>query len=414
MLQNNSDNAGIENYFANPRNPGGLTSNVAVLAKGSEKSVDSVKKWMQSSDSLNLFKDRRKHYSKEAVSGVSGTFDLWQADLLDVSNWSAENNGIHFLLVCIDVFSKYIFVVPVENKGGQTMRIAFERIFDEAARKQYAVEIRKRLVPIKIQTDKGLEFRNTAVQKLFQQKDIEWYATQGEAKASVVERVNRTLRMRIARYQHINNTLRYVDALSDIVHGYNATPHSTTKITPDAVQTSDTHDKEVWGELNGAIYRDLKLLCCDGAHDQRLNAKVYGKGKFKVGDYVRISRVKHVFEKGYTPNWSEEVMRISEVKVYPADASTDVMPVYKIVDLQNDPVEGRFYEEELQKVDYDPTREYKIEKVLKTRTVGGKKQYFVKWLGWPDKFNSWVSGIKDIGSGTTTKSNIPTSTAVER
>jgi hypothetical protein len=36
---------------------------------------------------------------------------------------------------------------------------------------------------------------------------------------------------------------------------------------------------------------------------------------------------------------------------------------------------------------------YEVEKVLKTRKCGGKVEYSVKWRGYPDKFNSWVTDV---------------------
>ena len=39
--------------------------------------------------------------------------------------------------------------------------------------------------------------------------------------------------------------------------------------------------------------------------------------KFKVGDHVRISKYKNIFTKGYTPNWSENVLVVSKFKNTP-------------------------------------------------------------------------------------------------
>ena len=36
--------------------------------------------------------------------------------------------------------------------------------------------------------------------------------------------------------------------------------------------------------------------------------------KFQVSDHVIISKYKSIFAKGYTPNWSEKVFMIKEVK----------------------------------------------------------------------------------------------------
>ena len=50
------------------------------------------------------------------------------------------------------------------------------------------------------------------------------------------------------------------------------------------------------------------------------------------------------FDKGYTPNWTEEVFLIDEIR--PTDPIT-----YKIKDLNGEEIKGSFYREELQKTD---------------------------------------------------------------
>ena len=84
-----------------------------------------------------------------------------------------------------------------------------------------------------------------------------------------------------------------------------------------------------------------------------------------------------MFEKGYTPNWSTEVFVINEV--IPSNP-----PTYRIKDLNNEEVKGRFYQPELLKTKHKD--EYLVEKVL--RKKGNK--LFVKWLGFDDSHNSWI------------------------
>ncbi|XP_043465747.1 uncharacterized protein LOC122500740 [Leptopilina heterotoma] len=101
------------------------------------------------------------------------------------------------------------------------------------------------------------------------------------------------------------------------------------------------------------------------------------RSKFKVGDRVGISKNKHIFEKGYTPNWTTEIFTNSQVK--------STKPVtYKLKDYQDQPIEGGFYEEEISKVKYSDI--YLIEKVLKNR----RDEVFVKWLGFDNSHNSWI------------------------
>ncbi|KAK3932721.1 Putative uncharacterized transposon-derived protein [Frankliniella fusca] len=104
------------------------------------------------------------------------------------------------------------------------------------------------------------------------------------------------------------------------------------------------------------------------------------KAKFQVGDYVRI-REKQTFEKGYTWNWSEEIFEI--VQVIP-----HTVPVYRIRDLDNDPIEGTFYEPELQKV--TKPEAYKIAYIVRSKGTKGKRQHLVHWRGYPVKSRSWI------------------------
>ena len=97
--------------------------------------------------------------------------------------------------------------------------------------------------------------------------------------------------------------------------------------------------------------------------------------KFKVGDHVRISEYKNIFAEGYTPNWSEEVFVIKEVK-------NTVLWTYAINDLNGEEITGTFYEKELQKID---KQEFRIEKVIRKK---GDKLY-VKLKGCDNSFNSY-------------------------
>ena len=242
-------------------------------------------------------------------------------------------------------------VVPLKNKTGPTLDEAFKVILTSGRK------------PEKIMTDQGTEFLNKHFRALMKEEDVELYNTYNETKASIVERLIRTLKTKMWRYFTAKKTMRYVDMLPDLVYSYNHSVHRSIKTKP--VDVTAENEKKVWHTL----YDD---------HNVVKNVKY----KFKIGDQVRISKMKRTFEKGYLPNFSKEIFTIS--KQIPRDP-----PVYKLKDLDGEELKGTFYEKELQKIIKEDDV-YEIEKILKKRGRGNNVHYLVKWLGYPNKFNSWV------------------------
>lgn len=222
-----------------------------------------------------------------------------------------------------------------------------------------------------LQTDRGKEFIGKPLQQFLKENDIQFrVATNPDVKAAVVERFNRTLKERMYRYFTFKNTKRYIDVLQPLVGAYNKTPHSTIKMPPAAVTL-----------YNADIAR--KNLVTRGQQRQ----PHHKQARFKVGQYVRISREKNVFEKGAEKSWSEEIFKITQV------LKRQALFIYELCDLDGEKIEGFFYPEELTLIHEKRVhnQEYKIDKILRSRGKGKKKQYLVSWLGYPDKFNSWIA-----------------------
>ena len=158
----------------------------------------------------------------------------------------------------------------------------------------------------------------------------------------------------------VQGNTQYLEMLPKISKEYNNSKHSSVKITP--VEASKKKNK---GIVYFNLYGDLEPLSF--------------KPKFRVGDKVRISTYKRkVFDKGYTPNWTEEIFIIDKIQY--------TNPItYKIKDLNNEGIKGSFYEPELLKAEQ---RVFRIDKVI--RRDYKKKQALVKWKGHSDDFNSWI------------------------
>ncbi|XP_065371819.1 uncharacterized protein LOC135963769 [Calliphora vicina] len=106
--------------------------------------------------------------------------------------------------------------------------------------------------------------------------------------------------------------------------------------------------------------------------------KIYKPSHLRVGDHVRISKYKNIFEKGYTPNWTTEIFTIRSIQ------NTNP-PTYILEDYEGNPIKGGFYKEEILRTSYPNS--YLIEKVLKTKA----NKVYVKWLGFSNQHNSWIN-----------------------
>ena len=191
------------------------------------------------------------------------------------------NHGFRYILNVIDVFSKFVWSVPIKDKTGKTITNTFQSIVKTSKRK-----------PNKLWVDNGSEFYNNVFQEWLVENEIKMYSTFNEGKAVVIERFNRTLKNKMYKYFTANNTYKYVDVLPDLINEYNNHKHSTIKMTP--TEASMKYNEKF---IQNDVYS--------------IDDKTIYKSKFKVGDRVRISKYKRaLFDKGYTPNWSEEVFVI--------------------------------------------------------------------------------------------------------
>jgi transposase InsO family protein len=93
--------------------------------------------------------------------------------------------------------------------------------------------------PEKIMTDQGTKFLNKHFRALIKEEDIELYNTYNETKASIVERLIRTLKTKMWRYFTAQKTMRYVDMLPDMVYSYNHSIHRSINTKPVDVTTEN-------------------------------------------------------------------------------------------------------------------------------------------------------------------------------
>ena len=302
-----------------------------------------------------LHKPVKRKFQRRHVNAFS-IDDVWGADLVDMREWEKQNKGYKYMLNVIDVLSKYAWSIPMKNKTGMTTLEAFRKIEKESGR-----------IPKHLWVDKGLEFYNKDVKSWLKENNIIIYSTYSEHKSVVVERFNRTLKETMWKRFTAENTRNWIDMLDTLIRKYNNRVHSTIGMNPIKASKKENEMKVLQNIIDKS--RTIPI----------------SKPKLKIGDRVRISRMKSTFEKGYLPNWSEELYLVDRVQ--------KTIPVtYKIKNLLDEEIEGSFYEQELQK---SLQEVYRVEKVIRKKKIHGVDHALVKWSGYNEKHNQWLP-VKDL------------------
>ncbi|CAB0039841.1 unnamed protein product [Trichogramma brassicae] len=249
-----------------------------------------------------LHRPARRNYPRRRVD-VRGLDETWQADLVEMIPYARENGGYKYLLTCIDIFSKYAWTVPVKSKTGKDIAEAMKSILSKGQR-----------VPKHLHTDRGKEFYNKDFEAVMNKYGIHLYSTYSNLKASIVERFNRTLKNIMWKQFSLQGNRKWPNIVSKLTSDYNERKHRTIGMAP--VRVTQKNEKDIlktrFAQRVGSVSR-----------------------KFKIGDKVRVSKAKHLFEKGYEPNWTTEIFTVRRV------ARTDPV-TYHLQDYLEQPISGCF------------------------------------------------------------------------
>ena len=300
-----------------------------------------------------LHKPLRHNFQKRYVF-VRNVDDVWAADLVDMKSLSSDNDGYNYILMVIDVFSKFGWARAIKTKSGKACKEALESIFEES--KKY---------PKKIWADHGTEFYNKDVKPLLKKYKITLYSTENEEKCSVVERWNRTIKTQLWKYFTANGTHKWIDVLQPLIDKYNSIRHRTIKMSPIDARKSSNYQQV----FNNLYFKKVAKFIPYAPK----------KPKFKVGEKVRLAVQKDKFEKSYIINWSDKIYTIKIIK--------NTLPITYIVQDDKKKIhKGSFYEQDLQRTKVD---EFRIEKIIDWKTENGKKYGLVKWMDYDNSYNSW-------------------------
>ena len=302
--------------------------------------------FLSTKDAYTLTKRTRRarHYNMTYVKKKRHNIQL---DVFYMQEFREQNDNICHILVGVDVWSRFMWACPLQStsadEGLRGTKIILEKV-DE--------------LPTNLTLDKGSEFVSNKYKKYIKSLNIRLFYT--NSKASIVERSILTLKRYIYRYIAESDQVRYIDKLQQFVSIYNNHFHRFLNMTPNQAEEKKNKKK------------------VKKAHDKRKNEmrKKRQKPRFKVGDKVRLSRIKNRMTRGFDNTHNYEVFQI-----YKVDLHLPIPRYYVKQSETNEKIYGCFYGNEIVLV-----RQHKFKIIiLKERKIKRKKEYFVKWKGYPGK-----------------------------
>jgi hypothetical protein len=314
-------------------------------------SRNEVKEWLSSQEPYTSHRSLKRKFLRPKVIAPYKYY-MMDFDTGYYEKYGNVNDGYKYFLIGIDILSHFVNVIPLKSLKADEVAKAMKNI----------LEINQ---PYIVRTDKGSEFVNTIMKRLLKDRGVKHITTTNETKANYAERAIKTLKSKISKYFSSEQTHRWIDQIDNFVNNYNNSVHRSINISPqNALKENDSDLFNYQYNYNNILNQNPKL---------------------KLNDHVKISFMKKPFNKEYDEKWTNEIFLISSVR------NNQGIPLYSLKDFHNDQIEGTFYENELQKVLVNDDTVYKIEKILTKRKRKGKNEYLVKWLGWPEKFNTYVS-----------------------
>lgn len=232
-------------------------------------------------------------------------YEMLQIDLLDYQKYSRINQGFKFVLIAVDVFTRFAYATPIPDKTPKSVLYGYKKFNLPKVNALYH--------------DSGNEYKGVFKSYLKDNDTYSLTADVGDHNAlGIIDAFSKTFKTMISKYMTANNTTKFYDAIDDLIEAYNTSPHSSiNNIAP-----VDAFEGENYLLIKN-INREKML------HNINVSKKQYLK--IKVGDNVRIQMKKNIFDKGYENTYTDEVYKVKSIKNNRATLDND--ETYKLTEL---------------------------------------------------------------------------------
>lgn len=257
-------------------------------SKGINVSPKEIKAFIdrQQSGIREMFKKRKVMRNNLKFIVAFSPLETIQIDLIDYAKYSHQNKGNHYILVAIDIFSRYAWAEPIKNKQPPSVLDAFKKMD---------------IKPLSVYHDDGNEYKGVFLEYLNENNIFNSVKTDthDHNPLGVIDRYIQSLKSMIEKHFNENNTTNYVDSLKSFVEAYNDTPHSALGDETPNDAFNDDIVKALVTKIN---------ISKNKFNEQQQNSNV-----FNVGDLVRKAIKKNKLAKGYTANYSNDVYKIINI-----------------------------------------------------------------------------------------------------
>lgn len=339
---------------------------------GSKKTVkdfvnirnEDLEKVLAQSDIYTNYKEFKRSKISPPIRTYGNNY-LWEADLMFFTHpdFAKANDGFLYILAIIDTFNKMVMLLRLKSKESDYITKKVNELFQKER-------------PKYLRVDAGGEFISKQFTNMCKKNNVKLYIAMEPIKCAIIERFNRTFKRILVQMMEYNNSIRWVDFVLPSIEIYHSRKHSSLNMSPKEAEKTENEKK--------IVKRYLKRY----AKFDRIKANKNRKPtKFKKGQVVKIFKKKGIFSRGYNKNVTQEYFRIYHID---RKLSKDR---YYLKDLTGEKIVGAFYSEYL--VPFTPAEdaEYKIDpnfNDFKQKNIKGVPHVWVKWLGWPNKFNQWI------------------------
>ena len=349
----------LKKIYIDLKNSGSLSSIRKLYIEGKKIddsiNINDVKYFLQGEDSYTLHVQPNKRFSRRPFLYVKPGLTIL-ADCCYLKEYGSTNSP--YLLFLLDGFSRYLQILPLNSLKFKDVKPAFESFFSKSIY-NYSY----------IFTDRGTEFTSNNIQKYFKTLNLHWYSTfSSDTKVSQIERVIKTMKIKITRSISLKKSEKYLPHINDLVNCYNYSNHARLLFrSPFEVHLMSIRSQyfEFAKQVYDSYARKLKPVL------KRLS----------LDTVVRLSTPRKVFGRSYHEKTTRELFKIDAINTHHTPIT------YKLKDLNGDDILGIFYHRELIPVRdsgiYDIT-------IIKQKRFKGETMYLVKYNNYPTSKPEWI------------------------